>query len=231
MVNYLQCKLLGATYIERSKNMKVRKFDRYVEHLKGCINTIENAKNSGILLTDMERLDYYFKKSLLTGKISSKDDIGFLGAFYAEYLEELYDLRAVGYSNKEAIEFLKRVCFRGRIRGISRIKVSGYDKNGVLYVTVKNYNSKDECTLEVTGLKSFTQVSIALITLVATDGLLEGEFKLFAENYLINTYKEISEAKDPEPYVYQGISKSFRSYMSRSTRNGECGNIIQFRLG
>lgn len=210
--------------------MKVRKFDHYVESLEDCLNQVRQARAEGVMLTDTELLDYSFKYSLSTGK-SLKGDIGFLGAFYAEYLEEVFDFRALGYSNKEMLSFLKRVCFRGRVSGISKVRVSGKDENGVFYLNVRNCRTKENVELPISGVKSFTQACLVVITLVATDGLNEGEFKSFSEDYLLNVYKEIQSGKNPKPYIYSGASKSFRAYVSKSNQTGVHGNIVQFRVG
>lgn len=209
--------------------MKIRKFDKYVELLDDCLSQVNQARTEGVMLTDTEMLDYSFKYSLSTGK-SMKGDVGFLGAFYAEYLEEVYDFRTMGYSNKEMLSFLKRVCFRGRALGISRVRVSGKDENGVFYLNVKNCCTKEEVEIPVTGIKSFTQACLAVITLVATDGLNNGEFKSFAEEYLLNVYKEIQSGKNPKPYIYTGVSKSLKTYMSKG-KTEKHGNIVQFRVG
>lgn len=209
--------------------MKIRKFDKYVELLDDCLSQVNQARTEGVMLTDMETLDYSFKYSLSTGR-SMKGDIGFLGAFYAEYLEEVFDFRAVGYSNKEMLSFLKRVCFRGRALGISKVRVSGEDENGSFYLNVKNCRTKEEVEIPVTGIKSFTQACLAVITLVATDGLNNGEFKSFAEEYLLNVYKEIQSGKNPKPYIYTGVSKSLKTYMSKG-KTEKHGNIVQFRVG
>lgn len=210
--------------------MKIRKFDRYCELLDKCLEKVQKAKRDGVILTDCELLDYYFKYSMVTGK-TRRGDIGFLASFYAEYLEAIFDFRTDGYTNKGMLDFLKRVCFRGRVNGISSIKVSGRDENGIFYLSVKNRRTKDYYELEVSDLRSFTQACIGVVTLVATDGLKDGEYKTFAEDYLLNVYKEIASGREPKPYIYDGVSKSFRAYVSRANATGTNGNIIQFKVG
>lgn len=209
--------------------MKIRKFDKYVELLDDCLSEVYQARSEGVMLTDMEMLDYSFKYSLSTGR-SMKGDIGFLGAFYAEYLEEVFDFRAMGYSNKEMLSFLKRVCFRGRALGISKVRVSGKDANGVFYLNIRNCRTKENVELPISGVKSFTQACLVVITLVATDSLNEGEFKSFSEDYLLTVYKEIQSGKNPKPYIYTGVSKSLKTYMSKG-KTEKHGNIVQFRVG
>lgn len=209
--------------------MRKNKFERYVELSDDCVDQFEEAMENGIVLTEMELLDYCFKEALVFGN-TRKNDIGFLGEFYAEYLEEVYSFREMGYNNSDILCFLKRVCFRGRIHGISKIKVSGYDENGTYYLKVRNCRTKEERTLEIKGIGSFTTACLAVITLVATDGLKEGDFKSFAEEYLLNVYKEISGCVTPEPYIYRGTSKSFRTYVTKS-KSSENGKIIKFRVG
>lgn len=210
--------------------MRIRKFDRYCEYLEECIEKVQKARRDGVILTDMELLDYYFKYSLVTGK-TRKGDIGLIASFYAEYLKDIVDFRLSGYTNKQLMAFLRKVCFRGRLHGISRIRVSGKDENGIFYVTVNNCDNHEELNLPVSDIKSFTQVCLCIVTLVATDSLDDGEFKSYAEDYLLTVYKDIYNCVKPKPYIYDGASKSLRAYVARSTKSGEYSNIIQFKVG
>ena len=211
--------------------MRIRKFDRYCDGLEGCVEEFKRARRAGVLLTDTELLDYYFKYSLVSGRVK-KGDIGFLAAFYAEYLEEVFDLRTIGYSNKSMMDLLKRVCFRGRLNGISKIKVSGHDINGVFYVKVKNCRSGEVNELEVKDIRSFTNTCLAVITLVATDGLEDGELKSFAQKYLLGVYKDIASSSNPKPYIYNGASKSFKAYVAvEASKVKKSRKVIQFKVG
>lgn len=212
---------------------RVRKFDRYVGSLKESISVVNNAICKGVLLTKQEELDYYFKKGLCGDKrptLKSKQEV--LGYFYAGVIEEVYDLRSEGYTNKDVIELAKHICFSGWIKGLSdKLRIHSYDCNGVLYMELyKGFEL--EYTFEVSNIRSMSESILALVSYIGTMRIQDSEYQEFAGSYLSGIHKEIMSCKLPKPYIYTGAAKTLRNHLRKSvSTSSKSSKIIDFRAG
>lgn len=217
--------------------MKVWKYDRYVRGLEEPINKVEKAISQGALLTDMELFDHHFKRFLYGESYSilrgMKDIVYRTAKYCADMFEELHYLRKAGYTNDEASSYISSIC-RGAVskRIVKDLyKVKSFDENGILYFEL--YNGR-EClhVFEVTGLKSFTETALAILTLMVSVSTNNLELKNFYEKYVIGVFNDIMACKEPTPYVYEGKAKTLRSYMLHQRSSAEpTEKIVQFKVG
>lgn len=219
--------------------MKVSKYEKYVSGLDNSICQVRNAINSGVLLTDMELLDYYFKR-LLNGESVNyskliREKNYRIANYYAWSLDTLEHFRVEGYSNEDVKVFCKRLCRYAYMSGLtsSVYTVKTFDTNGILYLNLFNgCNMIQEFT--ISGKSDFTKVVIAVSTFFASNTLKEDEFKTFVEQYLVSVFNDIRDIKKPTPYIYNGTAKTLKSYVVKSNvsiSKDETGKILQFRVG
>lgn len=215
--------------------MKISKYERYVSMLDKSIFRVEDAIKDGALLTEMEKLDFYFKKLLYGESINkvllSKDKTYNIACYYAWAINELEQYRLSGYSNSEAFKFVKQLCKKAVKHGLcSRThRVSSYDANGILYIKLSRFRETLH-TFEISGMGDFTKSVLAVISYLASSGLYNVEMKEFVETYAVNVFNEIREVKDPTPYLYNGAAKTLRRFVTKTSSSKE-EKIIQYRVG
>lgn len=215
--------------------MKISKYERYVSMLDKSIFRVEDAIKDGALLTEMEKLDFYFKKLLYGESINkvllSKDKTYNIACYYAWAINELEQYRLSGYSNSEAFKFVKQLCKKAVKHGLcSRThRVSSYDANGILYIKLSRFRETLH-TFEISGMGDFTKSVLAVISYLASSGLYSVEMKEFVETYAVNVFNEIREVKDPTPYLYNGAAKTLRRFVTKTSSSKE-EKIIQYRVG
>lgn len=216
--------------------MKISKYERYVSMLDKSIFKVEDAIKDGALLTEMEKLDFYFKKLLYGESVNkvllSKDKTYNIACYYAWAVNELEQYRLSGYSNVEAFKFVKQLCKKAiKHRLCSRShKVSSYDANGTLYIQLSRFRETLH-TFEIRGMNDFTKSVLAIISYLASSGIYSVEMKEFVETYAVNIFNEIREVKDPTPYLYNGAAKTLRRFVTKSASTDKKEKIIQYRVG
>lgn len=219
--------------------MKVSKYEKYLSGLEGSICQVRKAINSGALLTDMELVDFYFKR-LLSGESVSyskllKEKNYRIANYYAWSLDSIENFRLKGYSNEDVSVFCKRLCRSAYVSGLTSCvyTVKTFDTNGVLYLNLYRGNSIIQ-EFSITGMTDFTKVTLALVSFFASNGLKNGEFKTFVEEYLVSVFNDIRDIKKPTPYIYHGAAKTLKSFVAKSNvsvSKDETGKILQFRVG
>lgn len=218
--------------------MKARKFDRYADKLGNCLDIVEDAIESGVLLTSLEMFDYNFKSVLYSGSSYWKirKSIPYrVAVFYAEVFTTVHELRVEGYSTKEYKMFLRDLMHRARVLKISNgYSVNAYDLNGVLYVGMYR-GGKLEDEVGITDVDSMSAVTYALASHIVKDSIEDKELRGMCESYLLDVHREVMSATEPTPYVYKGTAKTLSRYLSkkniREESKGTSGNIVQFRIG
>lgn len=215
--------------------MKISKYERYVSMLDKSISKVEDAISDGALLTEMEKLDFYFKKLLYGESVNkvllSKDKTYNVACYYAWAINELEQYRLSGYSNSEAVKFAKQLCKKAIKHGLcSRtFRISSYDENGALYIKLSRFREVLH-TFEIRGMNDLTKSVLAMISYLASSTLYCVEMKEFVETYAVNVFNEIREVKDPTPYLYNGAAKTLRRFVVKSESSKE-NKIIQYRVG
>lgn len=219
--------------------MKVSKYEKYVSGLEGSICQVRKAVNSGALLTDMELVDYYFKRILNGENVNYSKLIREknyrIANYYAWSLDNIEHFRLEGYSNEDVKVFCKRLCRGAYMSGLtsSIYTVKTFDTNGILYLNLfKGSNMIQE--FAISGMSDFTKVALAITSFFASNNLKDGEFKIFIEQYLVSVFNEIRDIKKPTPYIYNGAAKTLKSYVVKSNvsvSKDETGKILQFRVG
>lgn len=217
--------------------MRVWKYEKFIEGLDECIEKVEKAIDDGMLLTDMELFDLYFKQSL-SGYgyryLKGISDKVYRTAYYcAEMFDRLQDLRKDGYTNAFATDYVKEICREASMRRISvrSYKIDAYDTNGVLYFDLI-CSGEVAHTFEVTGVRELTETALILIAFLSASGTKDLELKNFLEKYVFNVFSDVMKCKKPTPYVYNGKAKTLKSYINRDRlANEPAGKIIKFKVG
>lgn len=221
--------------------MKVLKFEKYLQELDGCLTQVEVAMKNGAMLTEMELMDYYFKRILLTDEESGllKEVFGErayrLANFLVGVLNEVQDLKVEGYTNYNVYDVLKSICVHARLTRLTSTlySVHTYDYNGMLYVDFYK-GSRRQDTLCIRNLKDVVKVVIAVASFLATESLEEGELKTFVAGYLLGVYNEIANFQSPKPYIYTGLAKTLKNYIG-TTEDAKPAvkerKIVEFRVG
>ena len=219
--------------------MKVSKYEKYVSGLEASICQVRKAINSGALLTDMEKVDYYFKR-LLNGEAVNysklmREKTYRIANYYAWSLDTLENYRIEGYSNEDVRVFSRRLCRSAYMSGLTSCvyTVKTFDTNGILYLNLYRGNNIIQ-EFSITGMVDFTKVTLALISFFASSALKNGEFKTFVEGYLVSVFNDIRDIKKPTPYIYDGAAKTLKSYVAKSkvsVSKDKTGKILQFRVG
>lgn len=213
----------------------MRKIDLYVRKSINCVNQVRDAMSRGAKLTDEELFDYNFKR-VLVGEYKSREivDEDFRCAyFYATNFEDLLNLKADGYSIKGIKSFISKMNISARMYKITNefSKLSVSDLNSCVYVNISDSEILEEFAIH--NSKEFADSMIALLTYFATNSLIEGEYKDFLENYLIDTYHEVMSCNEPKAYINKGKSKTLKNMLKESKKekveSSEDQKIIMFR--
>lgn len=222
--------------------MIITKYEKYVSELNGCVRQVIKAVNSGALLTQMELMDFYFKKNLISRKRASikkmiKDTPYRVARFYAVSFEGLQQIKTKGYTNSEAESYAKEMCKNAYFMGMTRstYTISSYDSNGSFFLDLK-CRGEHEYTFELKSIKDFVQAMLALMSFFASSTLKDGEFKEFVEGYIVNVYNDIMSAKTPTPYIYSGAAKTLKSFIRKNNSKNNTAvsdedKIVKFRVG
>lgn len=219
--------------------MKVSKYEKYLSGLEASICQVRKAINSGALLTDMEWVDYYFKR-LMNGESVNYSKLlrernYRVANYYAWSLDTLENFRIEGYSNEDVRVFCKRLCRNAYMSGLTSClyNIKTFDTNGVLYLNLYKGTSIIQ-EFAITGMVDFSKVTLALMSFFASNSLKDGEYKTFVERYAVSVFNDIREIKKPTPYIYNGAAKTLKSYVAKSNvtvNKDETGKILQFRVG
>lgn len=219
--------------------MMTFKYERFLGELDGCVEQVETAIKNGAMLTEMEKMDYYFKRILSTDEEPGiiKEVFGEtayrLANFYASVINDIQDIKVEGYTNSDVYDTLKSICVYARLTRLSSTmySVHVYDYNGTLYVDFYR-GSKREDTMSIRCKKDFIKVIIAMATFLATDSPMDWELKNFAAGYLVNVYNEIASLQSPKPYIYKGLAKTLNNYIVEENKEAKPVNkVVNFRIG